>query len=108
MNQNRKYWAKNDRMLLADKSREPAFTDDFKQCHIPIKKTFDVTEKEVNRHWSIEKDRKMRQDKVQERWTADVLKYQLPDGKRIMDCVSSSRPMETDYDPMYSSFSKNF
>ena len=24
MNQNRKYWAKNDKILLADKSREPA------------------------------------------------------------------------------------
>lgn len=50
----------------------------------------------------------MRYNKVQERWTADVLKYKLPDGKRIMDCVTQSRAMETDFDPMYSSFSKNF
>ena len=50
----------------------------------------------------------MRHCRVQERWTADTLKYQLPEGKRIMDCVTQSRPMDNDFDPMYSSFSKNF
>lgn len=56
MNQNRKYWAKNDKILLADKSREPApLTDSFKTCHIPIKMMDNVTEKELHRNWSITK-----------------------------------------------------
>ena len=50
----------------------------------------------------------MRSNKVKERWTADVLKYKLPGGQRVMDFVKQSRPMENDFDPMYSSFSKNF
>ena len=50
----------------------------------------------------------MRHGKVKERWTADVLKYKLPTDKRIMDCVTQARHQDTDFDPLYSSFSKNF
>ena len=49
-----------------------------------------------------------RYGKVKERWTAETLKYKLPEGKRVMDCVPPAFVSDKDYDPLYSSFSKNF
>ena len=48
-----------------------------------------------------------RYGKVKQRWTAESLKYRLPEGKRIMDCIPLAFNSERDNDPLYSSFSKN-
>ena len=66
MKQNRKYWAKNDKILLADKSmQECEQTDSFKTCHIPKKKVEHATEKVGNlNHWKNNKGLKMKHDKA--------------------------------------------
>lgn len=96
-------------MLLSDLSPEQCSRiDSFKACHVPLPNQREVTEK-VNRINFFKTPSTIRRglnQKTKVRWTEDTLKYNLK-GKRVMDSLPAIRDAESDFDPLYSSFSKN-
>lgn len=110
LQQDRKWWAKNDKLLLSDLSPEQSSPiDSFKACHISLPKRRELADKVSNiDHFKASTTiRKELPKKTKLRWTEETLKYNLK-GKRIMDSLPVIRDAVDDFDPLYSSFSKNY
>ena len=78
LKQNKKYWAKNDQILISDTKKEQAQQDPFKKIHISLKKSKEVTEKALTKNYAPKGiPHKAHKFKQGQRWTESEIKYKL-------------------------------
>jgi hypothetical protein len=111
LKQSKKYWAKPDKILLADSVPNEPEPDDFKRVFMkqPRKNEIASAPNKFNRTKKKEtliiggKEEKPRRDY---RWTSVEDQF-VERGNKYYQEVDKARAERTDYDPLYSSFSPN-
>lgn len=108
MQQDRKYWAKNDAMLLGDTSvNQNPVIDAFKATHVPLPRPKEVSEKAMTVNYlpasKMPKHRYPRPTKP--RWTEIEIKYgNKTKSKGRFNDVHQAASLKNDFDPLYTSF----
>ena len=105
MQQNNKYWCKNDEILLSDINGKQPPIDPFKSIYFAQSKKNGVCEKALTKNYinpgSLPKKKFQ---KTTARWTENEIKFKMS-GRNSN--ISEAPKLPTDYDPLFSSFNKD-
>lgn len=107
MLQDRKFWARNDRLLLGDLTlEENPQTDSFKATHVPKPPPKEVAAKALTQNHFAPGAATKPPGTTKLRFSEAALRYAKIKG-RLFDHVPKARDSEKDLEPLYSSFAAN-